>query len=318
MHVPVLLQEIVENLRPQSGKVYVDGTLGAAGYSIAILDASQPDGMVIGFDVDLKAVEAAKSRMTEYGERFKAIHGGYHEAKALLAQLNIAGVDGIVLDLGLSSDQLDDPDRGFSFRFDAPLDMRFDTSSESGALELLQQYDQKKLEEILARYGEERYCKRLARSILQALGEGHLNSTKDLATLIEKSTPGPRGKIHPATRTFQALRIAVNRELEHLEQGLKDLPTLLNPGGRMCVVSYHSLEDRAVKLSFRGSAKQSKGFRVVTKKIITAGPTEKRENPRARSAKLRVLEAVDVSELCAEDSGYRSKARRRRSQRDEP
>lgn len=291
MHVPVLIAEILDALAPHSGGVYLDGTLGAGGYAEAILEASGQDGQVIGLDMDLKAVEKTRERLATYHDRFVAVHGGYQEAPRILASLGITAVDGAVLDLGLSSDQIDDPERGFSFRFEGPLDMRFDTTSGDDVLNYLKNISSKKLEEILATYGEERYCKKLSRGILEARDRGKLKTTLDLADVVTRLQGRRRGKIHPATRTFQALRIAVNREPENLDTALREMPLLLKPGGRLCVVCYHSLEDRAVKVAFKEKAKDKERWALVTAKPLRPSLNEIRMNPRARSARMRVLEA---------------------------
>jgi 16S rRNA (cytosine1402-N4)-methyltransferase len=292
VHVPALLREMLQALRPRACGVYLDGTLGAAGYAEAILEESSPDGKLIGLDLDPDAIERSVRRLAPFGERFAAAHGGFQDAKIILESLGVKSLDGAVLDLGLSSNQLEDPQRGFSFRFDGPLDMRFDTTAGQGALEWLQRISVTKLEEILATYGEERYCKKLARGIITARDRGSLMTTDDLATAITRIMGGRRGKIHPATRTFQAMRIAVNREMENLDTALQDIPTLLAPGGRFCVVSYHSLEDRAVKQSFRERRRDPSHWRVMYAKPVRPSPEEIRDNPRARSARMRVLEAL--------------------------
>lgn len=292
MHVPVLLREILQALRPRSGGVYLDGTLGAGGYAEAILEESSPDGVVIGLDLDPEACERAAHRLERFGKRVTVVHRGFQEAKEALADLGVTSLDGAVLDLGLSSNQLEDPQRGFSFRFAGPLDMRFDTTSGQGALEYLQNISVKKLEEILATYGEERYCKKLARGLIAARDRGSLVTTEDLASEVLRILGGRRGKIHPATRTFQALRIAVNRELENLETALRDIPTLLAAGCRFCVVSYHSLEDRAVKRSFAERKRDVTRWKIVFSKPVRPSLEEVTTNPRARSARMRVLEAV--------------------------
>jgi 16S rRNA (cytosine1402-N4)-methyltransferase len=304
LHVPVLLQEVLQYLRPYDRGVYLDGTLGDGGYAEAILDASGPAGNVVGLDLDPEAVCRTAGRLQAHGERFRAVHGGFHEAGGILTDLGIKAIDGAVLDLGLSSEQLDNPQRGFSFRFNGPLDMRFDTTSGEGALDLLETISVNKLEEILATYGEERYCKKLARGIVEARRRGVLSTTQDLANVVSGILAGRRGKIHPATRTFQALRIAVNRELENLNRALIDIPPLLKPGGRFCVVSYHSLEDRAVKLAFRERNKEPQKWVVVTPKPLRPSAEEMKNNPRSRSARMRVLEAV-----AAPDSERPSKER---------
>lgn len=293
LHIPVLLTEMLQAIQPKSGGTYLDGTLGAGGYSEAILQGSEPDGRVVALDLDPRAVERACDRLEAYGDRFTAIHSGFHDVREVLESLGIAGLDGAVLDLGLSSDQLEDPTRGFSFRMEGPLDMRFDTSAAEDLMEYLKNISAKKLEEILATYGEERYCRKLARGILLARDRGVLSTTGDLAAVVTRVLGGRRGKIHPATRTFQALRIAVNRELENLDTALEEIPSLLNPGGRFCVVSYHSLEDRAVKWSFRERYRQDRErWLVHAPSPVRPSQDEVRGNPRARSARMRVLEAV--------------------------
>ncbi len=289
MHVPVMLNEMIQALRPSSPGIYLDGNLGAGGYSKALLDNSCPDGIVVGVDLDSQAVEACKMRLSEYGDRFKAVHGGYHEAGEILKDLGINSINGAVLDLGLSLDQLEDAERGFSFKHPGPLDMRFDESEGANAIELLKRLSVKELEHILSTYGEERYSKKLAKGIRDAVNRGLIKTALDLAELITKLMPGPRGKIHPATRTFQALRIAVNGELENLDTGLRNIPSYILPEGRFCVVSYHSLEDRLVKLAFKSLKRE--GWNLVTESPLTPSDGEKRSNPRSRSAKMRVIEA---------------------------
>jgi len=292
LHTPAMLQEMLQAVRPRRGGVYLDGTLGACGYSKGILEESSPDGFVVGIDLDPEAIRRAPERLEGYQGRFRVVHGGFHQAKHILESLGISAVDAAVVDLGLSSDQLDDSRRGFSFRFDAPLDMRFDTSSEETLRELLDHISVKQLEGILSTYGEERYFRKLARGILLARDQGKLDTTQDLASVVSRLMGRRRGKIHPATRTFQALRIALNREMENLSTALSEVPDLIKPGGRFCVVSYHSLEDRQVKLSFRERKKDAGRWKVITPKPIGPGREEVRANPRARSAKMRVLEVV--------------------------
>jgi len=294
LHVPVLLDEMLAAIRPKSGGLYLDGTLGGGGYSQAILEQSSPDGVVIALDLDLQAVEKAQERLSEFKDRFRAVHGGFHEARRLLAAMDVTEVDGAVLDLGLSSDQLEDPKRGFSFRWSGPLDMRFDPSSGQSLAEYLRDVSVNQLEEILATYGEERYCKKLARALLRARDAGRLVSTSDLAEAVTRTLGGRRGKIHPATRTFQALRIAVNDEMANLGAALEEIPLLLKPGGRFCVVSYHSLEDRQVKVSFRQRARDRLRWALVSKRAVKPSEEERRSNPRSRSARLRTLERLDA------------------------
>lgn len=286
-----MVTEMIQALNPDPRGVYLDGTLGAGGYSEAILKQSGPDGKVVALDLDEDAAENCRSRLADYGPRFTALHAGYQDAVEVLRTLGIECVDGAVLDLGLSFDQLENPEKGFSFARNGPLDMRFNYSSGEPLSELLKSVTAKKLEEILATYGEERYAKKLARGIINAGQRGAINSTGELAGLVQKLIPGPRGRIHPATRTFQALRIWVNHELENLDKGLEDIPNLLKPGASFVVVSYHSLEDRAVKNAFRDKAKTGK-WSLATKKPLIASQEEIRDNPKSRSAKMRVLESV--------------------------
>ncbi|MCA1959583.1 MAG: 16S rRNA (cytosine(1402)-N(4))-methyltransferase RsmH [Desulfomonile sp.] len=292
MHVPVLLHEMLDALRPRSGGTYLDGTLGAGGYAEAILTASEPDGIVVGLDLDSAAVERAGQRLARFGTRFTGRHAGFQDAPDVLAELGIDRVDGAVLDLGLSSDQLEDPERGFSFALEGPLDMRFDTGSGPALSEFLNTVDAKELERIIAEYGEERYSRRIARGLVEARCRGTLGTTADLAGLVARLVPRREARIHPATRTFQALRIAVNRELDNIERGLAKIPRLLKPGGRLCVVSYHSLEDRLVKRSFQEKKKDPLNWAVVTPRPVRPSADEVHRNPRARSAKMRVLEAA--------------------------
>ncbi len=294
-----MLTEMVNALRPRGGGLYLDGTLGAGGYAEAILKASEPDGLVIGLDLDAEAVERSLKRLEGYGRRFRAVHAGFHQAKEVLAAIGIEKVDGAVLDLGLSSDQLEDATRGFSFRLPGPLDMRFDNTSGVAAGEHLLTLSDVKLEKILATYGEERYCRKLARAIRQAADRHELATTTDLARIITKVLGPRRGGIHPATRTFQALRILANNEMENLATALEKIPLFLAKGARFCVVSYHSLEDRAVKLSFRERGKDKDRWTLITSKPIRPTGDEIRSNPRARSARMRVLQSAADPASCA-------------------
>jgi 16S rRNA (cytosine1402-N4)-methyltransferase len=291
LHVPVMLEEVLQVLEPRTGGLYLDGTLGSGGYAEAILRASEPDGRVIGLDLDPLAIQRAGERLALFGDRFRAVHAGFHDASAVLESLGIDAVDGVALDLGLSSMQLDDPERGFSFRFDSPLDMRFDTKSGEQLADYLGKVSMTDLEEILESYGEERYGRKLARGILQARDRGTLNNTADLVAVVSRILGRRRGKIHPATRTFQALRIAVNRELENLSTALDRMPPLLKKGAVFCVVSYHSLEDRLVKFSFRAKSKGSGQWSLMTPKPMRPTVEETKRNPRARSARLRAIRA---------------------------
>ncbi len=293
-----MLSEVVDALKPQSGGVYLDGTLGAGGYAETILRVSSPDGVVIGLDLDREAITRGINRLESYGRRFRAVHAGFQQAKEVLAAIGIESLDGAVLDLGLSSDQLEDPSRGFSFRLSGPLDMRFDNASGASVEEYLMTLSDSELEKTLATYGEEKYCRKLARAIRRALERRELATTTDLARVVTKVLGPRRGGIHPATRTFQALRILVNNEMQNLSTALERIPLLLTKGARLCVVSYHSLEDRAVKHSFRERGKDVSKWCVVTTKPLRPTSEEIRSNPRARSARMRVLESLADPPCC--------------------
>lgn len=283
-HVPVLLTEVLEFIAASPFGVYVDATLGGGGYTEALLRASAPSGRVVAFDRDREAIEAARERLRGYSDRVSLVWASFADLDAHLDE----PVDGIVADLGLSSLQLDDPERGFAFLSEGPLDMRFDRSQGPTAAELVNEMDERELARILKDYGEERRAWAIARRIV---ARRPLRTTTDLRRAVV-SVLGPwKGGIDPATRTFQAIRIAVNREIEALDAFLEKAPLRLRVGGRLVVVSYHSLEDRAVKLAFRARAK-GEGFRLLTKKPRTASPEEIAVNRRARSAKLRALERV--------------------------
>ncbi len=290
MHQPVLLKEVLDYLAPHSGGVYMDGCLGAGGYAEAILEAANPDGILFGFDIDQESIHIVTKRLEHYGERFRCRHAGYHEALSTLDSIGIGQLDGIVLDLGLSSDQLENPDRGFSFRSVGPLDMRFDRSTEESAEDLLKNVSEAELRRIISEYGEEPRARKIAQWLKQSLKKGTLRSTEDLAEVVMRALGRKKGRIHPATRVFQALRIAVNDELGNLKKGLEQLPTLLKQQGRLCIVSYHSLEDRMVKLAFKELARDKVKWRILTPRPLRASFEEINLNPRSRSAKLRVIE----------------------------
>ncbi len=281
-HVPVLLSEVLEIIAPRSGGLYVDATLGGGGYTEALLRASAPSGRVVAFDRDREAIEAAKERLRSHADRLVLVWASFADLDAHLEEM----VDGIVADLGLSSLQLDDAERGFAFASEGPLDMRFDRTRGVTAAELVNEADERELERILRDYGDERRARAIARRIVM---RRPFRTTTDLRRAVV-SVLGPRkGGIDPATRTFQAIRIAVNGELDALDAFVAKAPERLRAGGRLSVVSYHSLEDRAVKLAFRERAKDLR-FRLLTRKPLTAGPAEVARNRRARSAKLRALE----------------------------
>ncbi|MCK5793299.1 MAG: 16S rRNA (cytosine(1402)-N(4))-methyltransferase RsmH, partial [Anaerolineales bacterium] len=251
-HIPVLFQEVLDVLNPVPGGLYVDGTIGAGGHSRGILERSSPDGQLIGIDRDPAALALAESNLAEFSDRVTLIHGSYVELVSHLNNRNWHAVDGILIDLGLSTMQLDTPERGFSFRFDAPLDMRFDPDQSFSAADLVNEYTREELAEIIFTYGEEKFSRRIADAII---ANRPLATTKELAELIKGVVPYTRSKIHPATRTFQALRIVVNNELNALEAFLPAALEVLKPGGRLAVISFHSLEDRIVKRYFRKESK---------------------------------------------------------------
>ena len=304
----VLPGEVMTYLAPQAGGVYVDGTLGGGGHARLILEASSPDGLLIGLDQDPQALAAAGDRLADFGSRVVLRRGTYSELTAHLAALDIDRVDGILLDIGVSSHQLDSPERGFSFREDGPLDMRMDTDGPMTAAEVLAESDADTLRRIFREYGEERWAGRIAKAIVRTRTETPLQTTLQLAELISDVVPKGRvpQRIHPATRVFQALRIYVNRELDRLREGLDAALDVLKPGGRLVVISFHSLEDRIVKHRFRDAAidcvcppriavcscdKQAT-VKVLTRRGVRASEEEVADNPRARSAILRAVERL--------------------------
>jgi 16S rRNA (cytosine1402-N4)-methyltransferase len=297
-HTPVLLAEVLAGLRPQSGGCYIDGTLGGGGHAAAILEASAPAGTLLGIDADPAALAAAGARLAPFGARAALVHGNVRDLAQLADRAGFTAISGLLLDLGVSSHQLDTPARGFSFLVDAPLDMRLDPTSGETAAELVNQTPEAELADLIYRYGEERGSRKIARLIVEARRRQPISTTGQLATIIARAIGGRHGKIHPATRTFQALRIAVNRELESLEMALAQAVELLAPGGRLAVIAFHSLEDRIVKHFFRaesgyGGADGPTRLRIITKKPLIAEAQELRDNPRARSAKLRIAEKCE-------------------------
>ncbi len=302
-HQPVLYKEIIHALQPHDGGRYVDGTLGAGGHARGILEASAPDGQLLGLDVDPQALALARKTLAPYEQRTHLVQASYTSLSAQLAQLGWKAVDGIVLDLGVSSMQFDTPERGFSFMNDAPLDMRFGPSALQSAADLVNGYSERELADLIYRYGEERDSRKIARAIVRARP---LHTTRQLVAVIEAVSPRRGDRIHPATRTFQALRIAVNEELASVEEVLPQALAGLGSGGRLAVISFHSLEDRIVKDFFREQSKdlvnppyeqiyeeeRKATLKEVNRKPITPGEDEIKSNPRARSAKLRIAEKM--------------------------
>jgi len=286
LHRPVMLEEVVRFLAPVDGGIYVDGNLGLGGHAERVLELCGPTGRLIGFDWDAAALALAAKRLDRFGTRILCIHKNFTAVKETLMGLGIEEIDGLLLDLGLSSLQLDAGGRGFSFKGSEPLDMRMDRRAELTAADLLNTASEEELADIFFYYGEERQARRIASRIVLARQARPFCSTEELVAIVEQAVPRkyhPK-KIHVATKVFQALRIAVNGELDNLDRILADGATLLKPGGRFCVISFHSLEDRLVKQAFR----ENPLLDAVTTKPVTPTQEECRENPRARSAKLRV------------------------------
>lgn len=307
-HQSVMAEEVIRFLEPRPGGIYVDGTLGGAGHALRILEASSPDGMLIGFDIDEEALGAATERLRPYGSRARLFHANFSNIAEILAEAGIKRIDGLLLDVGVSSHQLDTAERGFSFREDAPLDMRMDRSSGITAAQLVNSLPEQELAKIIREFGEERWARRIASFIASARLQAPIETTMGLVDVIKGAVP--RGaweeRLHPATRTFQALRIAVNNELESLEKVLDLGVGILNSGARVVVISFHSLEDRIVKNRFRRLAGRcdcprelprcvcgSKPFlKLLTGKPVQPGEAELETNPRARSARLRAAERL--------------------------
>ncbi len=289
-HIPVLLTEAVEALAVQPGGRYIDCTIGAGGHAAAILDRSSPGGQLLGFDADPEAIKAAEARLEAYGDSALLVNENFTNLEAICVKYDFAPVHGILFDLGLSSLQLNGNGRGFSFQHDAPLDMRFDPGQEVTAASIVNTYSEVELARLIKTYGEETRSRRIARHIVQ---QRPIETTLQLAWTIEHAAGGRRGRIHPATKTFQALRIAVNYELEYLETALKQAINLLGFEGRLVVISYHSLEDRIVKQFMRQeSSGDNPRLRRINKKVIIPSDAEVQMNSRSRSAKLRAAERI--------------------------
>jgi 16S rRNA (cytosine1402-N4)-methyltransferase len=284
VHEPVLLAEVLELLEVKPGGLYVDGTLGLGGHSEELLRRSAPDGRLLAVDRDSETLARATERLEPFGERARLVHADYREIPALLGA-HLA--DGILLDLGISSAQLDDPERGFSFQADAPLDMRMDRSHGETAADVVNRLPEPDLANLIYQYGEEPGSRRIAKAIAIARRKARIRTTVELADIVRRAAPRPKPGLHPATRTFQAIRIRVNRELEGLGDTVAALARSLSPGGRLVVIAFHSLEDREVKEAFRGLERE--GFRRLTRKPLRPTDHEVRRNPRSRSARLRGL-----------------------------
>jgi 16S rRNA (cytosine1402-N4)-methyltransferase len=303
-HIPVLRDEVIEHLAIGAGRNYIDATLGMGGHAASILERNG-NGNLLGIDTDPAAVRLAGEVLSKYGDRAILVNSNYSNMSDLVEEHSFGPVHGIVFDLGISSVQLDTADRGFSFQKDAPLDMRFDTAQITTAADIIDNSSEAELASLLEKYGEEHHSRKIARSILAR----RPRTTLELAKVIEESFGGHRGKIHPATRTFQALRIAVNQELDRLINALEQTIDILAPNGRLTVISYHSLEDRIVKNFIRQEARgcicepglpvcqcgHSPSLKIINKKVIVPSLAEVALNPRSRSAKLRVAERLAVN-----------------------
>lgn len=310
-HVSVLLNEVIKYLDLRQGGTYVDCTLGGGGHSLEILERIQPGGRVIGIDQDPNALEAARQKLARFEASITLVHSNFFRLREIADSIGLTGVDGILFDLGVSSHQLDVGERGFSYMQDAPLDMRMNPEDPVSAKQLVNQLDEEELTRIIKDYGEERWARRIAKFVIEARQTKTIESTVELVEIIKKAIPAEarRDGPHPAKRTFQALRIAVNDELNRFKKTLQDAADILKPGGRVCVISFHSLEDRITKEVFRELALDCicpPGFpvcrcdkqrlvKVVTSKPVLPSPEELAVNPRARSAKLRAAEKVQSS-----------------------
>ncbi|NLJ78238.1 MAG: 16S rRNA (cytosine(1402)-N(4))-methyltransferase RsmH [Tissierellia bacterium] len=306
-HIPVLLDEVIEGLNIKEDGIYVDGTLGGAGHSIEIAKRLT-DGKLIGIDQDENAIKKARDVLANHLDKVHLVHDNYRNIGDILFDLNIHRVDGILLDIGVSSHQLDEEDRGFSYHGDAQLDMRMDKTQDTSAWDVINGYSEKDLERIIWDYGEERWAKRIAEFIVEGRAEGPIDTTLELVEIIKKAIPkGVRMKgPHPARQTFQAIRIEVNRELEVLEQSIPIMCRLLNEGGRLCIITFHSLEDRIVKNEFRDlnrdcicppefpicNCDKRREIKLITRRPIVPTELEIDKNPRSRSSKLRIAERV--------------------------
>ena len=304
VHVPVLLDEILAGLQPQLGGYFVDCTVGLGGHAAAILEKISPSGRLLGIDADPEAIKLSQDKLGDYGEAVTLVNDNFINLEAICKRYHFHPVDGILFDLGVSSLQLDTAERGFSFQLDAPLNMRFDPGQGLTASDIVNSFSEQELAKLIEKYGEERHSRRIARYIVQ---NRPIVTTVELARLVEQASGGKRTRIHPATRTFMALRIAVNSELQNLELTLKQTVNLLRPGGRLTVISYHSLEDRIVKQFMRSAASSClcppgtvvcrcghvPTLKLISRKVIKPTSLEIESNPRSRSAKLRIAERLN-------------------------
>lgn len=295
-HEPVMTAEVLAYLAPRPGQTIVDATVGLGGHSAQILPRLGPQGRLIAVDCDAQALEVSRQRLSRWAGQMTFVHDRFQQLPDILARCGVTAVDGILLDVGISSMQLDAPERGFTFAYEAPLDMRMDPESDVTAQDLINYLSERELAQVFWAYGEERYSRAIARAIARQRRGAPLRTTTQLAALVEHTVPRGRWPrhIHPATRVFQALRIAVNHELDALRTVLPSAMAHLTPGGRLVIVTFHSLEDRLVKHAFRQAAREGE-VTVLTKKPVVPGAEERQRNPRARSAKLRVVEKLAVN-----------------------
>jgi 16S rRNA (cytosine1402-N4)-methyltransferase len=304
VHIPVLLDEVIEGLQARPGGYFVDCTVGLGGHAAAILEKISPSGRLLGIDADPEAIKLSQDALGDYREAITLVNDNFANLEAICTRYHFHPVDGILFDLGVSSLQLDTAERGFSFHLDAPLNMRFDARQDLTASDIVNSFSEQELAKLIHNYGEERHSRRIARYIVQ---NRPIATTMELARLIEQASGGKRARIHPATRTFMALRIAVNSELQNLELALKQTIDLLRPGGRLAVISYHSLEDRIVKQFVRYAASScvcppgtvicrcghTPTLKLVSRKVIKPTSLEIESNPRSRSSKLRIAERLN-------------------------
>jgi 16S rRNA (cytosine1402-N4)-methyltransferase len=304
VHVPVLVDEVITALQPRRGGHFVDCTVGLGGHAAAILEKISPSGRLLGIDADPEAIRISQDKLSDYGEAVTLVNDNFINLEAICKRYHFHPVDGILFDLGVSSLQLDTAERGFSFHLDAHLDMRFNPEQGLAASDIVNRFSEQELAKLIEKYGEERHSRRIARHIVQ---NRPIATTTELAQLVEQALAGKRARIHPATRTFMALRIAVNSELQNLELALKQTLNLLRPGGRLAVISYHSLEDRIVKQFMRDAASSClcppgtvicrcghvPTLKLVSRKVIKPTSLETESNPRSRSAKLRIAERLN-------------------------
>lgn len=292
-HLPVLLDETLGLLASEGRQVIIDCTVGLGGHAESLLASAGCDATLIGIDLDESNLLKTKERLVRFGRRVRLFEADFADLDAVMAEAGVTSADVVLADLGMASTQVDQPARGFSFRADGPLDMRYRQSGRTAA-DLVNTLGESELADIIYRYGQDRHSRRIARSIVRARTVSRIERTEQLARIVASAMPrraGPRRKIHPATRTFQALRIAVNGELESLQRLLEKMPSLLSPGGRAAVITFHSLEDRLVKRAFAAAA-ETGTHRLLNKKPVTAGDSEIQRNPRSRSAKIRAIERI--------------------------